>query len=449
MTASIAFCTTVKNRTQHLKLTLPQNLADNPNSLFIVLDYNSQDDLVDYLANHHNEDINSGRIVVYSERTQPIFRMAHAKNMAHRLGLLNGADILVNLDADNLTGPGFEEFIGWKFKQGDVFLRTGQPDIFLWSNVKKSVMVRGISGRIAVTASAFIKAGGYDEKYDCWGPDDKDFNLRLRKLGYTAVEVDPAFLLGVPHNDKMRFREYPHVSRHGEDEFQIDKSTVERAAPNNGSFGCGTVYRNFDFAAPIILKPLASKVFCIGMHKTATTSLHHALEILGFDSWHWSSAHAAKAIWREMNNAGTSPTVDRYDALGDLPIPMLYQQLDRAYPGSKFILTLRDEASWLDAVERHFDPRFNRFRVGWSKDPFTNRVHQVLYGRQDFDAAVFLERYQRHNREVLAYFEGRPDDLLVMKIHDNSTGWEPLCAFLDKPRPKMGYPRSYVGVRNS
>jgi hypothetical protein len=434
----IVFCTTCKNRTQHLKLTLPQNLADNPRSSFIVLDYNSQDDLTEYLQVNHAADIASGRLTVYSNREEPTFRMAHAKNMAHRLGLMQGAKILVNLDADNLTGPGFEEFIAWKFRQ---------PDIFLWSNMVKGKIVRGISGRIAVTASAFTKAHGYDEKYDTWSPDDKDFNLRLRKLGYIPIEVDQAFLLGVPHNDKMRFREYPHVSRHGEDDFRIDTSTVTKVAPNNGDYGCGTVYRNFDLTKPITLKPTPNKIFCVGLHKTATTSLHHAMEILGLDSWHWSSAHTAKAIWREMNNDGTSATVDRYDALGDLPIPMLYRQLDRAYPGSRFILTLRDEASWLDAVRRHFDTRHNRFREGWSKDPFTNRVHQVLYGRQDFDAPTFLERYRRHNREVLAYFASRPQDLLTMEI-GKDTGWDALCSFLDIPRPKMNYPTSYVDPLN-
>lgn len=434
----IAFCTTCKNRTQHLKVTLPKNLADNPRSSFVVLDYNSEDDLLDYLKSYHAADIDSGRLSVYSNREHGTFRMAHAKNMAHRLGMGLGADILINLDADNLTGPGFEEFVAWKFRQ---------PDVFLWSNAIKGVTVRGVSGRIAVSASAFVKVGGYDEKYETWSPDDKDFNLRLRRMGYTAVEVDLAFLLGVPHNDKMRFKEYKHVSRTGEDDFKIDVSTVVRVAPNHGAFGCGTVYKNFDFSAPIALGPLPSKIFGIGMHKTATTSLHHALEILGFDSWHWSSAHAAKAIWREMNNIGTSPTVDKYDALSDLPIPMLYRQLDRAYPGSKFILTVRDEHSWLDAVSRHFDPRYNRFRDGWSKDPFTNRVHQVLYGRQEFDAAIFLDRYRRHTRGVLEYFADRRDDLLVMKIGDESTGWDSLCGFLGEPKPMMGYPRSYVDPR--
>jgi hypothetical protein len=440
---SIVFCTTCKNRTQHLKLTLPQNLADNPRSKFVVLDYNSQDDLLSYVKGNHDHDMRSGRLVVYSNREEPVFKMAHAKNMAHRLGIMEGADILVNLDADNLTGPGFEEFVSWKFRK---------PDVFLWSNVKKGEgKGRGLSGRIAVTTSAFRKVGGYDEKYDVWGPDDKDFNLRLRKLGLSPIEIDASFLNGVPHNNRMRFREYPHADQNGEENFSIDKSTIPCVRPNSRvGFGCGTVVKAFDDSCePIVLKQLPNKIFGIGMHKTATTSLHHALEIMGFDSWHWLSAHTAKAIWREMNNDGTSPTIDRYDALSDLPIPMLYKQLDEAYPGSKFVLTLRDEESWLDSVRRHFSDR-NPWRAGWSQDPFTNRVHQVLYGRQDFHAGIFRERYRRHNREVFDYFRDRPGDLLVMEMGVEGarpTNWEALCKFVDAPRPLMPYPSANGGSR--
>jgi len=81
---------------------------------------------------------------------------------------------------------------------------------------------RGISGRIAVTRQAFLKAGGYDEKYQTWSPDDKDFNARLRRLGYAGLEIDPQFLLAVNHNDKMRFREYKHAATAmGEDDFDV------------------------------------------------------------------------------------------------------------------------------------------------------------------------------------------------------------------------------------
>lgn len=427
----IVFCTTCKNRTQHLRLTLPRNLADNPYAKFVVLDYNTQDDLLEYLFTEHGAEIESGRLVVYSHLDAPIFRMAHAKNMAHRCGMLEGGTTLVNLDADNLTGEFFDVFIrGYR-----------RDDTFFWANMVKGAMPRGISGRIVVSDNAFLKAGGYDEhKFNGWGSDDKDFNIRLRNLGYNAAQIPQCFLNGIPHNNKMRFREYPHLAHRSDDYFIVNPARIKRDVVNGGRIGCGTVYRNGDFTRPIELKPLPTRIFGIGLHKTATTSLHHALQELGYESWHWSSAHAAKAIWREMNEQGHSHTLEQYHALTDLPIPLLYKQLDAAYTGSKFILTVRDERQWLDAVERHFNPRYNKWQAGWNQDPFTNRVHQFLYGRQTFDRGVFLAAYRQHLSSVLYHFRSRPDDLLIMNM--DVDGWPALCRFLHKPIPAVPYPRA-------
>jgi hypothetical protein len=418
-----------------LKRTLPINLDNNRQALFIVLNYGSQDELMSYLETEHERELRDGRLVCYSHFDSARFRMAHAKNMAHRLGVLEGANLLVNIDADNLTGTDFDDFVQRQFDQ------QGE-NVFLWARMIPGEMVRGVSGRIAISKKSFLKSGGYDEtKFDTWGSDDKDLNLRLRKLGYEGIEIDPAYLDGVPHNDKIRFKEYPHIAQTNVDEsIVVDKNTTTQGVVNSGVFGCGTVFKNFDLDESIHLKPVPTRIFGIGMHKTATTSLHTALSLLGYESWHWSSAHVAKAIWREMNECGRSLTLEKYYALCDLPIPLLYRQLDVAYPGSKFILTVRDERKWLEATMRHFSVAFNKWRVSWNTDPFTHRVHKVLYGQTEFEPNVFLERYRRHNAEVLEYFRYRQRDLLIMNV-DKGDGWDKLCPFLKCQIPvDVAYP---------
>ena len=440
----IVFCTTCKGRSQHLKLTLPKNLADNadfPDCKFVIVDYSSTDDVSSYVYWTFREEIASGRIVLYHAPEQEKFRMAHAKNMAHRLGILEGGDILVNLDADNYTGPGFARYVAERFEQ--------DSNVFLWAHVTKTDgSQRGISGRVAVSARAFLLAGGYDEKYVTWAPDDKDFNARLRRIGYRRAEIPEEYLCVVLHSDKMRFREYPEAR------CATDSNVAGAIDPGNtivnfGNFGCGIAFRNFD-PKPVALTPVPTRIFGIGMHKTATTSLHHALEVLGYDSAHWKSAHWAKAIWREMRRFGKSPTLERHYALCDLPITMLFRELDHAYPGSKFILTTREEGRWIETVEKHWNPEVNPFRAGWDSDPFSNRVHQILYGRRDFDRETMLARYRRHNAEVMDYFRYRRQDLLVMDMdlgwpkEDPRAHWYELCGFLDKPIPSVQYPRSFA-----
>lgn len=427
----VVFCTTCRNRTEHLKQTLPRNLEGNPRSKFVVLNYNTEDDLVEWLMEEYPAEIESGRLVLYSCLDEPKFRMSHAKNMAHRCGILEGGEILVNLDADNYAGWGFEDFVQREFRS--------VPDIFMWSDMIRGVLPRGISGRIVVSKGAFLKLGGYDEKFDHWGSDDKDMHIRLKALNYHGVQVPPSYLDCINHNDKTRFRDYPEAAAKAPAEFEIHPSMITQNVANAGRFGCGTVYRNLDWDLPIELAPQPTRVFGIGMPKTGTTSLHHALGVLGLDSWHWSSAHVAKAIWQEMNHRGQSPTLERWYALSDTPIPLLYDRLDKAYPGSKFILTWRDEAAWLGSIERHFDPAYNKWALGWDNDPFSHRAHHLLFGRKDFDPDVMLQRYRAHNYDVRDYFASRPQDLLEVGLEDDSK-WQKLCEFLDRPVPEIEYP---------
>lgn len=435
----VVFCTTCKGRAQHIERTLPKNIKDNDgsNCKFVILDYSSPDHLLQYIKTAHGDDLSSGKLTVYSLKNAGAFKMAHAKNMAHRLGILEGGDILVNLDADNLTNPGFADYILEKFDT--------PKSIFLYAKMIQTGedrLPRGINGRIVVSRHAFINAGGYDEKYSTWAPDDKDFNARLQRLGYHGIEIDKKYLSGVMHSDKMRFKEYRHVqTTMNEEDFELVASSEDTIA-NWGKFGEGVVFKNFGMD-PIPIRRVPTRIFGIGMHKTATTSLHTALKILKFDSAHWKSAHWAKAIWSEMIAMGKSSTLEQHYALTDLPLPLLYKQLDKAYPGSKFILTVRDEQKWLRSVEKHWSYDYNQFRASWDHDPFSHRIHKELYGINTFNAAVFLAKYRQHNAEVKDYFKSRPEDLLVMHM-DKDEGWAELCSFLNCPVPVISYPRQFV-----
>jgi hypothetical protein len=438
----IAFCLTCKGRAAHLEKTLAKNLADNAdyqNLVFVVLDYHGPDPALLNIANTHQEEINRGRLTFYTKSGDGPFHMTHAKNMAHRLGMLQGADILVNLDADNFTGAGFAEYVAEHFStKSNIFLGPG--------NIKgQGKRFRGCSGRIACSVQQFLKVGGYDERFETWSPDDMDFNIRLQRSGYDVVEIDRRFLQAIPHTDGLRFREYPHANDPTLDPYDlVHKLFSASTVVNYGRIGMGRVARNFG-AEAIDVMPLPTRIFGIGLHKTATTSLHSALGILGFDSAHWKSGDWARDIWNEMNALGKSKTLERSYALSDLPICLLYEKLDVAYPGSKFILTVRDESKWIESVRAHWSYDRNPHRWEWDAYPISNRLHQALYGQKSFDASAFLARYRRHNEGVREYFKNRSADLLVMNV-DAGDGWKELCDFLGKPMPTCNYPREYRTV---
>lgn len=170
------------------------------------------------------------------------------------------------------------------------------------------------------------------------------------------------------------------------------------------------------------------KIFCIGFHKTGTTSLRDALRILGYSV---TGPNGNKDPDIESNVMELiSELVDQFDAFQDNPWPILYKELDKKYPLSRFILTLRDEKSWMKSQLSHF---------GSEETPMRRWIYGV--GCPEGNEQVYTDRFRAHYREVIEYFEGRSDDLLVLNLAEGD-GWQKLCPFLGKKIPKDPFPHS-------
>jgi hypothetical protein len=174
------------------------------------------------------------------------------------------------------------------------------------------------------------------------------------------------------------------------------------------------------------------KVFCIGFHKTGTTSLGRALATLGYrvagpfgtgdPDIRATALRRAMAIARE------------HDAVQDNPWPLLYRALDRAFPGSRFVLTLREPERWLASALRFF---------GEESTPMREWIYGAgsPVGSED----AYRRRFECHNREVREYFRGR-DDLLTIDL-EAGDGWERLCGFLGLGPPDLPFPHLERGDR--
>lgn len=163
-----------------------------------------------------------------------------------------------------------------------------------------------------------------------------------------------------------------------------------------------------------------SKIFGIGLAKTGTTSLNDALAIMGISS---------------IGCPDSISAINRFDAATDGIVAGRFEELDRAFPGSKFIYTVRNRDSWIRSYSRHH--RRKRPSLQGHEE-----LTKTLYGTTGTEEDVLLDAYDRHERHVLEYFRDRPDDLLIMDICGGSTDWKPLCDFLGKPVPDKPFPSS-------
>lgn len=445
----IACVTTCRGRLNHLRSTLPQNIKDaGKQAFFVVLDYNDQEGLSEYIEQNHRDDIEAGRLIYFQNRDAPRFHMAHAKNQAHRCAMLEGADILITVDADNYNGAGFISFVADVFKRNPGLsymcpdFHSLPPPGQQHDTSNPFNLRRGYYGRMAIRAQDFLKVGGYNEVFDTWRGEDVDILARLKRLGLKRGAIHPIFLNSIPHSSAVRFREYPDAKRFENNSIFDETEKAHDTVSNYGNIGCGRVYRNFD-SRPINLDALPTRIFGLGFQRTGTSSLHAAFERLGFDSGHWRSADWARQIWWDMNKWGRSYTLERDYALSDNPIPMLYEKLDKAYPGSKFILTVRDEDEWIRSAEKFWTYEGNSNRWTWDVDCFSHKMHGIVYGTSEFDEQIFRERYRRHNAEVMQYFRRR-SDFLRLDIKPGMS-MAPLSRFLDLPEISEPFPHQNKG----
>jgi len=172
-----------------------------------------------------------------------------------------------------------------------------------------------------------------------------------------------------------------------------------------------------------------SKVFVIGFQKTGTTSMGKALELLGYSVCGTIATHESSL---DSIRKKADLKLPLFDAFQDNPWCLLYKELDSRFPDSKFILTVRPTDKWITSMVNHF---------GYKQNSIENLIYGATspMGNED----LYIEIYERHNKEVLDYFKNRPEDLLVLQTGIDFS-WSKICPFLNKNIPDEDFPRLNV-----
>lgn len=185
------------------------------------------------------------------------------------------------------------------------------------------------------------------------------------------------------------------------------------------------------------------KVFGIGAGKTGSSTLAQVFKRLGL----------ALAPQAEAEHALIAPTlrgdlqplrayVERFEAFQDFPFShgLTFAQLDALFPGSKFILTIRDPDEWFDSVERFTGviarsvglERITREALEAFDRPYRGAYAEIMLaatltqfspkgGMRDrwdrlHDRKLHIREFNRRNSAIQRHFRFRPDDLLVIDV---------------------------------
>lgn len=180
------------------------------------------------------------------------------------------------------------------------------------------------------------------------------------------------------------------------------------------------------------------KIFGIGLSKTGTKSLTKALNILGYNIYHYP---IDEVTYKELISGNCNLSIlNHCDGITDITVVPYYAQLHRLFPSSKFILTIRDKQSWLKSMQNEWNKKVDNLNN--SKYELQMRLRYFLraavYGCVNYNLDRLSYVYELHQKNVTDYFKDFKDTLLVLDIL-NGDGWDTLCPFLDRKIPDTNF----------
>lgn len=190
----ISVCTPVMNRTDDLRQTMPHRIEAAVKSLpieYVILSYNSQDDLHDYILGEVAPLMQeNGILLTFREfKGRRHYHQAHAYNLSVKASM--GKYIIV-LQADT-------------YPVGDYYrvIRCAIQDGYEWMEPKeenKSV--------VCCKRELFYGVGGFDERFEFYGPEDRDLSARLNRSGAAKFTLADDLLVNIPTPNPVKVANY-------------------------------------------------------------------------------------------------------------------------------------------------------------------------------------------------------------------------------------------------
>jgi glycosyltransferase involved in cell wall biosynthesis len=188
----LSVVTTCMNRLDHLRQTLPQNMKDSAGVSveFVLVNYNSKDDMDRWVQINYPQEIASGLIKHVHVLNVTEYSMVHSRNVGFKAA---SGEVVVQVDADNYMKQGFAA------RCLEIAATTSGPVVMFRANHR-------LRGRLGFRRQEFIDLlGGYDESMKGYGADDRDIFERAKRLGFTAVKYggDLSEFLCIKHGKSL------------------------------------------------------------------------------------------------------------------------------------------------------------------------------------------------------------------------------------------------------
>lgn len=197
----------------------------------------------------------------------------------------------------------------------------------------------------------------------------------------------------------------------------------------------------------MLIKSNKGRIFCIGSGKTGTTSTETALRDLGYKLGNQVKAEMLLDRYVERDFRTIAKFCKKAEAFQDAPFCFKYTfiALDQAFPGSRFVLTVRDNPEqWYKSLVNYHTKMYSssdspptvedlkaadyRYR-GYAWD-VRSKVFGITESDDPYDRQKHIDYYNEHNAMVIDYFRHRKDLLVINVAKKGSYGR--FCTFLGR-----------------
>lgn len=188
----VSVCIPVRNRTYDLKHIMPYLLDSagyEPPIEIVIVNYNSQDDLAQYIQAVFKMPVADGVSISYHKYTgRGYYHMAHARNLSAKIAKgeliqISSADIWYSKDYFKIARNKIAE--GYDFVHDNRY----KGAIMIWKNL-------------------FVDSGGYDERFEFYSPEDRDLENRLIRRGCKVGIIPNGLISIIPTPNDVKEKGY-------------------------------------------------------------------------------------------------------------------------------------------------------------------------------------------------------------------------------------------------
>lgn len=182
-------------------------------------------------------------------------------------------------------------------------------------------------------------------------------------------------------------------------------------------------------------------IWCLGLSKTGTTSLHEYFRLLGLFSAHWTNPVTGDLL--------DDTDADIFDAVSDITV-VFHAMRNGVDPNRRVIVTTRDFESWEHSFLSHYNREFaqNGLSYGKLRELFYSG-RQRSFGQREFDISNELyfrhetlrQSYESHRDWVASLARNMNVAMLLLPIEANDKT-QRVSRYLGESSPVLEYPHA-------